>query len=282
MNPTPAEGDVACVRAPISFVDDVAGPLVNYFDVEPPAGVPKRIAQRQIVVSVTDARRAKAPSWGREGFTMLADEAGVIADYRDPALLEQVYDRAIERMVGQITGARRAIVFDHTYRSTSVTTTVGGAATDTPVDQAHNDYTPASGPERVREMLARFAPDENAGDVLARRYAIVNVWRPTNGEVEQWPLALCDQTTIGPDDFASAELRWSHRTGYVAVLRHRPEQRWFYFPKMHSGEVLVFTCFDSAGRAGRLFGAHTAFNDPTTQLGAKPRESLEVRVLALF
>ena len=41
-----------------------------------------------------------------------------------------------------------------------------------PVLSAHNDYTEASGPQRVREVL----PDE-AEDLLKRRFAIIQVWR---------------------------------------------------------------------------------------------------------
>ena len=130
-------------------------------------------------------------------------------------------------------------------------------------------------------MLPLFAPDEDVTEVLSRRHAILNVWRPTNGPVEQWPLAVCDRTTIERADLVDAELKYAHRTGYVAVLRHDPGQRWFHVPRMLPSEVLAFTCYDSA-LPDIAWGAHTAFADPTSPPGARVRESLETRVIALF
>jgi hypothetical protein len=45
----------------------------------------------------------------------------------------------------------------------------------------------------------------------------------------------------------------------------------------------VFTCYHSVARAGGVrFGAHTAFSDPTSPPGARVRETIEVRAIALF
>jgi len=49
------------------------------------------------------------------------------------------------------------------------------------------------------------------------------------------------------------------------------------------GDALVFKCYDSATHGGTArFGAHTAFADPTSPDGARTRESIEVRTIALF
>ena len=60
-----------------------------------------------------------------------------------------------------------------------------------PVKVAHNDYTVKSGPQRVRDLL----PDE-ADELLKNRFAVINVWRPIRGPVEENPLAVCDAQTI--------------------------------------------------------------------------------------
>ena len=45
----------------------------------------------------------------------------------------------------------------------------------------------------------------------------------------------------------------------------------------------MFVCYDSHDRGdGVRFGAHTAFADPTSPPGARVRESIEVRTIALF
>ena len=52
---------------------------------------------------------------------------------------------------------------------------------------------------------------------------------------------------------------------------------------MRVDEALVFKCFDSIENGGGVrFGAHTAFVDPTLRVGARARESIEVRTTALF
>jgi hypothetical protein len=269
------------LRAAITFAGEFAGTPINYVDVEPPAGVPRRFPTRQVQVALSNGRGVEGLSLAREGFVLRRDEESLLDDFYDEGALRGRYYSQIERLVRQCTGARRVIVFDHTHRSSAVVDRLPGGA-DAAVDQAHNDYSLASGPERVREVLARLAPDEDVSAAMAGRYAIVNVWRPINGPVEQLPLAVCDQRTVEPEDFAAAELRWANRTGYVAVLRHDPRQQWVHFPRMCPSEALVFSCFDSAGQGGRHFGAHTAFRDPTSLPGARPRESLEVRTVALF
>jgi hypothetical protein len=270
--------------APITFLDGdrLVGTPTNYFSIPPPPGVPARLPTRKVTVPVHDARAlaSAGTSWEREGFVLAAHPEGVVADFHDEALLAGPYEESVRRLVCALTGARRAVVFDRTHRSSAITARPG-AGPDMVVDEAHNDYTASSGPDRVREMLPKHAPDEDLAQALARRHAILNVWRPTNGVVEQWPLAVCDRTTIERDDLVDAELRYANRTGHVAVLRHHRAQRWYYVPRMGPAEALAFTCYDSA-LPDIAWGAHTAFADPTTPPGARVRESLETRVIALF
>jgi hypothetical protein len=281
-SPMVSPSTLASVSAELHFLDQAEGTPTNYFDVEPPAGTPRRFPRRRRAVSVHDARPiADHLSWEREGFMLRKDAAGVLSDFHDEALITGVYYPAVERIVKEATGARRVVIFDHTRRSSVETLRSAETATNA-VLEAHNDYTRRSGPERVREMLARLAPDEPIDAAMARRYAVLNVWRPTNGVVEQLPLALCDMRSMDAADFVEAELRFPQRTGYVSAIRFNEKQRWFYAPEMRPDEIFVFTCYDSAGRDGHYFGAHTAFEDPTSRPDARPRESLEVRTIALF
>ena len=54
-----------------------------------------------------------------------------------------------------------------------------------------------------------------------------------------------------------------------------------YFPAMRRDEALVFKVYDSARDGRPRFTAHTSFVDPTTPADAPPRQSIEVRTLAL-
>lgn len=264
----------------LTFLGEITGTPTNYFEVEPPPGVPRLYPRVRCDVVVHDAR-AMALSIEREGVVLTEHRDGVIGDFRDEPALRATYYPAVERLVCAVTGAARARVFDHTHRSSGVARRAADG-TDIAVDEAHNDYTERSGPRRVRELLAALVPDEDPDRLMRRRYAICNVWRPINGPVEQWPLAVCDMQSLRPDDFVEAVLHWPHRTGHVCAIRHRPAQRWLYAPAMDVHEALVFVCYDSAAHGDVRFGAHTAFIDPMSRDVARVRESIEARTIALF
>jgi hypothetical protein len=144
------------------------------------------------------------------------------------------------------------------------------------VMRVHNDYTEASGPQRVRDLMGA-----EADALLAHRFAFLNVWRPIRGPLLDQPLALCDAASAAPSDFVRSEQRYEGRTGEIYVMRWSPRHRWLYAPAMQEDEALVFKCYDSA-RATARFVAHTAFDDPTTPADAPPRESIEMRTIAFF
>jgi hypothetical protein len=275
--------DLPHVRGVLTFLGDVRGTPTNYLDgVEPPPGVPRHYPRVRREVPIFDGRRVQAPtSTDREGFVIADDPDAIVADFRDEAVLRSTYYPSVERLVRAVTGAWRVVIFDHTHRSSSLSRRAADS-TDVAVEEVHNDYTAASGPRRVRELLGRLLPDEDTDALMQRRFGVFNVWRPTNGVVQRWPLALCDMRTLDPGHIVDAELKWPHRTGYVCAIRHNPVQRWFTFPAMDTREALVFKCYDSAAVDGAHFGAHTAFDDPTSSPDGRPRESIEVRAIALF
>lgn len=270
------------VEATLSFLGAATSTPTHYLDLDPPAGVPARYPVVERRVRFHDARGIAGDlSIDREGFVLVRHPEGVLPDFRDERAVAQHYYPALERLVAAVTGAARVVVFDHTLRSSGVAMRTA-AGIDTAVTEAHNDYTPSSGPARVREMLGRHCPGEDPDRLMRGRYAIVNVWRPTNGVVEQMPLGVCDMRTMAPDDFADVVLHWRHRTGYVSAVRYSPQQRWYYVSALRPDEALVFKCFDSAETGGVRFSAHAAFDDPATPPGARIRESIEARCIALY
>ena len=146
-----------------------------------------------------------------------------------------------------------------------------------PVLSAHNDYTEWSGPHRVREIL----PDE-AEALLARRFAIVQVWRAINQPIQSNPLAVADAKSVAMDDFLVAERRYPHRVGQTYRLKYNSNHRWFYFPEMRRDEALVFKVYDSEKDGRARFTPHTSFEDPASPPNAPPRQSIEVRAFAFF
>ena len=199
-----------------------------------------------------------------------------VTDFFDTLELKSVYYPEVEQLIKKLSGAARVVIFDHTLRSGD------GAEREAklirePVLSAHNDYTEWSGPNRVREIL----PDEAEG-LLARRFAIIQVWRAINQPIRANPLALADAKSVEIEDLIVAERRYPHRVGQTYRLKYSPSHRWFYFPEMRRDEALVFKVYDSEKDGRARFTPHTSFQDPTSPPNAPPRQSIEVRAFAFF
>ena len=209
------------------------------------------------------------------GFVLVDHRTGV-ADFFDEAQLKTVYYPEVEALIKTVSGARRVVLFDHTLRSGNETEREQRLVRE-PVLSAHNDYTEWSGPQRVREIMG-----EEADELLKRRFAIIQVWRAINKPIESNPLALADARTVAKEDLLIAERRYPHRVGQTYRLKYNPKHRWFYFPRMHRDEALVFKVYDSASDGRARFTPHTAFDDVSTPADAAPRQSIEARAFAFY
>ena len=247
-----------------------------FFLYEPPAGTPWRNTKGdRRPTTIRDARTLDPPpSLDREGFALVRHVTAV-KDLWDESAVKSVYYRELEALVKDVTGATRVVAFDHNLRS-STQSERGEVGVQAPVRYPHNDYTERSGPERVRDLL----PGE-AEALLRRRFAIINVWKPIRGPVEQAPLAVCDARTIAPGDLVPTDLRYRNRTGEIYSMRSSPAHAWFYFPRMTADEAMLLKCYDSAPDLAR-FTAHSAFDDAASAVDAPERQSIEVRTLAFF
>ena len=199
-----------------------------------------------------------------------------VRDFFDPEELKRVYYLEVEALIRKVSGASRVVVFDHTLRSGDEAEREAKLVRE-PVFNVHNDYTEWSGPQRVRDLLP-----EEAGELLKRRFAIIQVWRAINQPIQSNPLAIADARSLAPKDLIRAERRYPNRVGETYRVGYNPEHRWFYFPLMRRDEALVFKVFDSAKDGRARFTAHSSFIDPTTPPGAPARQSIEARTLAFF
>jgi hypothetical protein len=211
----------------------------------------------------------------KNGFT-LVDHPTRVADFFAKDRLEADYYPEVEQLIMRVSGAARVVVFDYTLRSGNESERQAKLVRE-PILSAHNDYTEWSAPQRVRDLL----PAE-ADTLLARRFAIIQVWRAISQPIESNPLAIADAQSVDFADLLIAERRYPNRVGQTYRLRYNPRHRWFYFPRMRRDEALVFKVFDSARDGRARFTAHTAIVDPDTPPGAPPRQSIEARALAFF
>jgi hypothetical protein len=266
------------VEATLNFVTPETIRARNY-NFEPPPGVPRTSAKYAAHrVPIWDMRPiASRLSLNNTGVSLVTHETSVRDFYDENEVRDTAYAET-EALLKQVTGASRAIVFDHTVRSRdpNLVDRATGERRE-PVLRVHNDYTANSGPQRVRDLF----PDE-AEDLLRQRFAIVNVWRPIRGPLRDSPLAVCDAQSVAHNDLVTAELVYPDRTGEYYLARFNPCQRWFYAPAMERDEALLIKCFDSADDGRARFTPHTAFTDPAAPLKAVPRESVELRTLLFF
>ena len=211
----------------------------------------------------------------RNGFVFV-DHKTAMKNFFDAEELKRVYYQEVIDLIKRESGAKRAVVFDHTLRSGNEDEREEKLIRE-PVLSAHNDYTEWSGPNRVRELMG-----DEAEELLKRRFAIIQVWRAINQPIQSNPLAIADARSISADDLLVAERRYPHRVGQTYRLKYNPAHRWFYFSQMRRDEALVFKVFDSARDGRARFTPHTSFDDPTTPPGAPARQSIEARAFAFF
>ncbi|MFT7532830.1 MAG: hypothetical protein ACI9FD_003865, partial [Gammaproteobacteria bacterium] len=144
----------------------------------------------------------------------------------------------------------------------------------------HNDYTANSGLSRLDDYLAQH-PHRKA-DLSGRGFAIINVWRSIKGRIENFPLAMCDASSIPLEDLISVPRVSKERIGEIQFVSSGVGHRWVYFPHMDQHEVLLFKTFDSRDDGRARFTPHTAFDDPTASSDAASRESIETRCFVFF
>ena len=136
----------------------------------------------------------------------------------------------------------------------------------------------------ARAWRDQYERDEVAG------FLVINFWRTVHQDepLRHLPLAVCDPYSVAPDDVVSTGLLNFTPTGRPSNqlgLRHNPEQRWYYYPGMTTGEVLAFKnfqCFKDDARPTLRTCFHSAFEEPDAPADVAPRQSCEYRVGVFF
>jgi hypothetical protein len=268
------------VRSTFNYTRDT-GVVPEVYFYEPPQGTEVRSpGDDPHDMTVHDGwSRATAFSVDREGFA-LREFRSPFQQWDDNAAIRAQLYGDVSEFVRQEVGAKRVVIFDHTIRAKSNTKQQTNEFTTSqraPVMLVHCDYTPNSGPLRVRQLLA-----DEADELLNRRVAFFNFWKPFRRTVEERPLAMCDVTSSSPEDFITMKLRYRDRDGEIFVMRYAPKHRWWYFPRMTPEQAILLKTYDSETDGRARFIGHSAFEDPNTSPDAPMRESIEIRTMAFF
>lgn len=269
---------MSSVRASMNYSVDNGRPIDYYFYEPDPAMELNPPGTDIHEVEIHDGwPQATRFSVDREGFELKDFASGFNAFDDDASIKTQFYPE-VAAFVRRHSGARRVEVFDHTIRKRLPADLKQQTEVQRPaVLLAHSDYTPKSGPQRVRDLL----PAEADG-LLQRRVAFFNVWKPLYNVVEELPLAMCDAQSAQDGDMLLMELKYRERTGEIYVMRYAPQHRWYYFPRMRPDQALLLKTYDSETDGRARFMGHSAFEDPNTPANARRRQSIELRTMAFF
>jgi len=129
----------------------------------------------------------------------------------------------------------------------------------------------------------------------------INVWRNiADTPVKECPLAMCDAQSFGSEELITFEIKYADRIGENYFATHRESHRWIYYPDMVKDEAVLLKVWDSKGSIAMnhfqkplemdgdgqptqsTFSFHSAFKDPTVPADCPARESIEVRLIAVF
>ncbi|EME85067.1 uncharacterized protein MYCFIDRAFT_135396 [Pseudocercospora fijiensis CIRAD86] len=110
-----------------------------------------------------------------------------------------------------------------------------------------------------------------------KEFDVINVWRPLRGPNDDWPLIMCDWTSVDSENdiLLNDGLR---RSGVVtnSLLHMNSAHRWYFMKSQGIDDLVVFRNADTTGKRARCFHC-SAFNPDATTL---PRQSVEVRLVA--
>ena len=266
------------VHAHIEFLKPTEGRAFSY-GYEPAAHEPRSTAVFvPHPVAIHNARRQQPRlSLEQHGATLVNHHTSV-RDFYDEDQLIKVYYPEAAAVIQAATGAGRVVVFDHNVRrGSSIPLRPGRYAQGRPVLHAHTDFTEVSAVRRLSDELGA-----KAASLVGRRFVQVNMWRPITGPLRDAPLAICDASSIAPNQLAPVDLLYPERRGEIYYLTYAPNQRWYYAPDMQPDDAWLFKNYDSATVRTARFAAHSAFDDPTPRDHIPARESIEVRAFAIF
>lgn len=86
---------------------------------------------------------------------------------------------------------------------------------------------------------------ENAEFLLKGRVRHVNIWRPLNGPLQNYPLAVCDGRTVPFENTLETDRISRRYQGDTLFTLFQKGYKWYYLSGQKNDEPLIFKGFDS-------------------------------------
>ena len=272
------------------------------------------------VINAREISTTETISLDKHGFELLPSKIDNLnIDFFNNKQVIEIYYSHCADIIKDVTGARGVFAFDHNIRSASGKKSkkmiTGGQQVQGPAHTVHGDYTLTSAPERLRQLskppgkndtlrsiigdTKSLLPVHTVNDALSNgRFSIINLWRNiVQDPVEINPLALCDASTVMPEDLVVFEIHYADRVGENYFAKHNPNHNWYFYSRMTRDETLLIKQWDSKGGLAITngkssdsehlydpctFSFHSAFDDPNTREDAPDRWSMEVRCIVIY
>lgn len=211
----------------------------------------------------------------RNGF-IVVDHVTAFGDFDDKCEIKRRYYPEMNELAKKMTGADAVITFPfHQVRSRSPANFF----------DAYSLYVHCDFSDRHWVKLAQTTIEESGCEETYPEdrwdYALYNLWRPIENEVQRDPLVLIDQSTVDASDLVDYRLSKSGETTMASLPTFSERYRFYFVSKLRPDEVLIFKQHDTRF-PGPQVCPHTSFVDPTSPEGAPERQSIEVRMICLY
>lgn len=250
---------------------------------EAPQGFPRtNIKLDERVVAVEDIRGHENEfTINKNGFTIMQVNTKLsYEDFNDDALVKQVYLKEVAEALKSLLGASRVQVFEHIVRKRHPLFPISTGQPylyNQPTSIAHIDTTP----EWSSTMAERLNPPHDP-PIVKHRYQCLNIWKPLKGPLRDWPLAVCDISTVDINDVHRGDLVHPNFVIENCQVNFNPNQKWHYISDQLPSEAWVFLQSDSKNAWIKPGVPHSSFPHPSSQPDDLPRESIEVRCFAWY
>ena len=261
-----ASGSLPHIQAALNYLAATGEKPVTYA-YQPPPGVPWSTAEIEEHATVIHDLRPAASEFLLDdvGFQLLTHRSAV-KNFWDEEDIKRVYYPESIDLLKRVTGASEVRIFDHTLRrrmpGENDRSTKPGVPRQ-PANRVHVDQTATSGASRLRLDY----PDE-ADELLRRRVAIVNLWRPIKSPALDAPLAVCDARSVAPRTSSPPILSFATGAARLTISSTIRANAGSMRRQCARTKSCCIKCFNSRddGVVSR-FAPHTAFVDPTAPRG---------------
>jgi len=131
----------------------------------------------------------------------------------------------------------------------------------------------------VRSIVHELYEDISA-QILESRFQVITVWRPLQVPVRDWPLALCDASSIDGTNLVDSDVIYPNYLAENRLVHFNEKQKWYWLPDQIMNEVFLFKAVDSDKSTSH--SPHGALPLPNQDEASPTRESIDVRLLVMY